>query len=227
MTFFRLLAFSICCIPVAVFSFDEGAQNGSAKFLELHSYCKKYGCKKGPSIKDPPILTSVWSPFESSSLLVWGADVCLGYFLTKDAGAWNGGSTLDTVDELHGIYVELGDFEARVHLSDRPFGVEGSPQEGYGVFNCKNARWPEHSLTNAEKDEIQRWIENRLSTTNGWVGGLEDWSSSTVGKVVGQFRNEALGLTVEFRNWDDTGTIYFYADYFGPPVWTGSPGSLY
>lgn len=177
--------------------------------------CSAY--RQGDSIWDDGPSTEPWVPFPSTDLLVWGADACLGFFMTRDQASLNGGILTDH-PPFH-RYVELGDMRARIVILDFPF-------DEYGVFQCENTTWPERVLTQNSLDELQRWIAARLTPEAGWQGTFDrvipdGWRFFDLGR----FRNDRLGLSLgvgtsfhERRSNHLHLTVRIYADYFGPPV---------
>lgn len=222
MLFFGTIAAFCFSVGTVVRAEDVLPRDRSTFWFDPYRYCETHGCRKGPSIFDPPILNQEWQPFESKDQVVWGADACLGYFLTKDASAWNGGTTKDEVGDEYGIYVVLGDFLARLHIFDWPPTSVASPYKEYGVFQCENTRWPEHALDAERSEELKKWAEFRLSKANGWVGSIESFA----GYLDGSFRNDALGLTIHFENYSGA-RVRFEADYWGPPVLIDETDGLY
>ncbi len=215
--------FVLCTFSAAAVSSVSADSNDYKKyFLEPHEYCETYECRKGPSLLDPPIWDQEWQPFESSDLAVWGADVCLGYFLTKSESAWNGGTPDGKEGDHHGFYLVLGDFAARLHVFDWPYATEGSPYAGYGVYNCENTSWPELLLDGTRVEELKKWAEHRLSEANGWVGSIDGFE----GSLKGSFRNETLGLTLRIENQGGM-RISFRADYSGPPILIDETDGMY
>ncbi len=219
---FRILTAICCVVGPVVWAEGELPEKPSGFRFDPNAYCATHGCRKGPSILDPPIQEEEWQPFESTDPVVWGADACLGYFLTKDESAWNGGTTEDKAVDKHSIYVVLGNFLARFHVFDWPPIDAAKPYANYGVFQCKNTRWPEHKLDAERSTELKKWTEFRLSSANGWVGSIESFA----GYLKGSFRNDAVGLTVHFENYSGA-RVRFEADYLGPPVLIDETDGLY
>lgn len=181
-------------------------------YFDPSTYCETHLCSSGPSLFDPPILNEEWEPFPSNNPVVWGADVCLGYFLTKHPTAWNGGVRSET--DPAWLYLTLEGDRARVRMMDWPIDSEGSPYSGYGTFTCQNTKWPEHRLDEMGIAEIRRWARERLSAANGWTGNIENWGAVENA----EFRNDVLSLMVIIRNWSGSAQIKFEADYLGPPI---------
>lgn len=105
-----------------------------------------------------------WKSFETKSPFVWAADACLGYFVTRDPAAWNGGQTEAPGDEYHqnvvlGDLADVPNWQARIHIFNFPF-------HEYGVFNCQNTSWPSLEFNG---DEFQRWVVARMTAKDGWT----------------------------------------------------------
>jgi len=219
---FRFIVAFCICAGTSVWAESELPEEPDKFRFDPYAYCEVHGCRRGPSLFDPPILHREWQPYESSDLVVWGADACLGYFLTKNQSAWNGGTTEDDIDSEFGIYVTLGDFLARLHIFDWPSSGTASPYPEYGVFNCENTSSPAHTMSAVRSEELKKWVDFRLSKANGWVGGMQSFA----GYIDGSFRNDFLGLTVRFENYQGV-TVHFQADYFGPPILIDETDGLY
>lgn len=219
---FRVLVVLFTFAFTAVSSVSADSEGYKKYLLEPQEYCENYECRRGPSLLDPPISDREWQPFESLDLAVWGADVCLGYFLTKSESAWNGGTPDGKVEDPDGFYLILGDFAARLHLFDWPYASSGSPYAGYGVFSCENTSSPELSLGEKRVEDLRKWTEYRLSESNGWVGSMEGFE----GYIKGSFRNDALELTINIENLSGV-RVNFRADYFGPPILIDETNGLY
>lgn len=196
---------------------------GSAKDVDAEvsigtkNVCKTRGCKEGYSLRSPPPVGGTWTPFESDEDLVWAADVCLGYFLTKDNTAWNGGKIHEKSRDSRGLYLILENTWSRVHIYNYPKSIVGSNYEDYGVYACESTFVPWRELTHEGGLEVQRWASTRLNALNGWVGNFTDLEPPLRGK----FRNDKLALNVQFYNHSGNVAVKFRADYFGPKAIRG------
>jgi hypothetical protein len=129
-----------------------------------------------------------WTPYPTADGLVWAAEACLGYFMTRDAGALGGGEV--TGRDRDGLEVELGAMEARIHL-------HGVPATGQGAFRCNSMRWPELSPSPGRLHEVATWIEARLRPRAGWQGWFEpEDPDGRRNRTIARYRNEALGVTL-------------------------------
>jgi hypothetical protein len=164
----------------------------------------------GNRIEDKGFTTDTWKPFETENLFVWVADVCLGYFMSRQPEALHGGVATSSEDNLGNthITVELGDHtknledSARVHVFNYPFNE-------YGVFNCENMTIPSLRF---DPDEFQRWVDDRLTVDEGWK------PSSFFALDAAQFRNEKVGAIIRVHLLGGQARFSLEADYFGPPI---------
>ncbi len=142
-------------------------------------------------LRAPGPSTAAWVPYPSSDPLIWAADACLGFFLTRSVAALGQGAAVAW--EADGLGAEFGERQARIR-------VETVPPDGAGGFRCASQRWPEIAPSAARLEAVATWIDDRLRAGDGWKGWFEAENPGGLRfRTVAEYRNEELGVTLRIE----------------------------
>jgi hypothetical protein len=196
-----LLAVTLSVLAIFL---PEGSRSQTLD-ADAEAYCsaKDVVCRKGDSLEGPPRTQDTWEAFATDEPLIRAADICLGYFLTRDQSLFSGTDFEVYRDSANipRIVVTAVDPAFGVNFFDYPFNQ-------FGVFQCDGS-------TNEFSDSIhlQEWTEYRFRSEAGW------YRLDLMPNDLAQFRNDRLEVAVSiYELVPGDFNVALQADYFGPPI---------
>lgn len=116
-------------------------------------------CRLGGPLRLNAFSYRPWVAFMSADPFVRAIDACLGYIVSRDAAAWQGGRI--EYREPGGMGVVLGDGQTRIGFQDR----RDDHFPGQGQLVCRYEGPPGLRM---DLDEFWPWAELRLTAAEGW-----------------------------------------------------------
>lgn len=106
----------------------------------------------GKSWTDPAPRPGPWTPWPTDDPVIWAADACLGFYLTRDRAAFAPALPYEIVhkDLERRLYAERDDPPVRV-------SVFNWPAPHHGVFQCQTMTWP--ALAKPDPEAVTVWAE--------------------------------------------------------------------
>lgn len=163
---------------------------------------------EGESLTDPAPRPGAWTPWPTDDPVIWAADACLGFYLTRDPAVFAPAVPTRT-DHDEGrdprLYAARDDPPVRVTVFNWP-----------DVFQCQTMRFPTLDKR-PDPAALAAWVGARLTADQGWVPATDPRSKSAASDGIA-LRHDALGVTVRVYWFFEFMQVEVEADYHGPPI---------